>query len=192
TSHSPRRAASSPPVLPTARNFAEKPRSRSRPSRRSSPVQCDPITTKSAGRTPAPSSRTSTTSPASRYSRCRGTVTNPSARPNAVTEPEPLPIGNAASGGSEPGRSTRPTRTYSVRPRSLLTRIGRTATTVPGSSGGRPAIRRSTGATNSWNVNTADVGNPGRTATGTGRESSPLAPRAVLSEPARGASGLLL
>ena len=47
----------------------------------------------SAGRNPCPSRWTSATSPASRYSRCRGMMTKPSARLKVVTEPEPLPIG---------------------------------------------------------------------------------------------------
>ena len=87
----------------------------------------------------------------------------PSAALNAVTEPEPLPIGYAASPDSP---RTRPTSRYSVRPRSEFTRIGITASTVRRSSSARPAYARITGATNSWNVNTAEVGNPGRITTG--------------------------
>src|SRR5439155_5698167 len=65
--------------------------------------------------------------------------------------------------------STRPTRRYSVRPRSELTRMGKRARTIWEGSAGRPANRRMTGATNSGNVKIADVGKPGRMTTGTGR-----------------------
>ena len=72
---------------------------------------------------------------------------NPSARPNAVTEPEPFPIGIATSDALVCG--TRPTRTYSVRPRSEFTRAGIVAATVDLTAGGRPASDKSTGAMNS-------------------------------------------
>src|SRR3712207_5694675 len=99
-------------------------------------------------------------------------TTNPSARLNADTEPDPLPIGYAAS-PRRPG--TRFTSTYSVRPRSLLNRAGSSAATVAAASGLRPPRRRTQGATNSWNVKIAEVGNPGRIATGVG----PTAPRQI-------------
>src|SRR5215470_13779034 len=87
----------------------------------------------------------------------------PSAPLNAVTEPDPLPIGYAAR---PPAPRTRPTSRYSVRPRSEFTRIGSIADTVCRRSRGTPAYARITGATNSWNVKIADVGNPGRMTTG--------------------------
>ena len=57
--------------------------------------------------------------------------------------------------------------TYSVRPRSDAVRTGSTASTTSARAGGSPAMARSTGATNSWNVKMAEVGKPGSTATGT-------------------------
>src|SRR5258708_4269895 len=94
-------------------------------------------------------------------------MTKPWARLNVVTEPEPLPIGYAVKLGES--SLTRPTRRYSVRPRSDVTLKGIRACTMEADSGGRPARRRITGATNSRKVKMADVGNPGSTTTGTGR-----------------------
>src|SRR5262245_9744673 len=106
-------------------------------------MQWLPMTTKSAGLTAESSSWTSTVSPASKYSRCRGITTKPSARLNAVTDPEPLPRGKAdkvaeslrdASSRCGATRlhddSTSDTNKYSVRPRSELTRMGSTAEIV--------------------------------------------------------------
>src|SRR5215468_2438963 len=96
-------------------------------------------------------------------------VTNPSARLNAVTDPDPFPIGYAAR---PRGPSTRLISRYSVLPRSEFTRTGIRAVAVVVVSAGRPPSRRITGATNSWNVKMADVGKPGRITTGTGRRSA--------------------
>src|SRR5215470_13372587 len=66
-------------------------------------------------------------------------VMKPSAPLNAVTEPDPLPIGYAAR---PPAPRTRPTSRYSVRPRSEFTRIGSIADTVCRRSRGTPAYAR--------------------------------------------------
>src|SRR5206468_859649 len=58
--------------------------------------------------------------------------------------------------------ATRPTRRYSVRPRSELTRIGSRADTTVAVSSRRPANRRIIGATNSRKVKIAEVGKPGK------------------------------
>ena len=92
-SHSPRFAAASPPVLPTLSSLVAMPRSRRRPTSRSSPTQWLPITTRSAGSVRRPISRTSTAVPASTSSTSAGTVTNPSAWAKLVTAPDPLPSG---------------------------------------------------------------------------------------------------
>ncbi len=63
-------------------------------------------------------------------------------------------------------KRTRPTRRYSVRPISLFTFTASRAGTTARASADRPASRRNTGATNSWNVKMAEVGNPGNTTTG--------------------------
>ena len=52
-----------------------------------------------------------------------------------------------------------------MRPISLLTFTASLAGTAVRSSAPRPASSRMTGATNSWNVKMADVGNPGSTTT---------------------------
>ena len=104
-----------------------------------------------------------TSAPSSTYSVVAGIRMKPSARPNAVTLPEPAPSGYAAS-PSLP--STRSTSEYSARPETEVILIGATAFTARIASSGTPERRRNRGATNSWNVKTADVGNPGRTTTG--------------------------
>ena len=87
----------------------------------------------------------------------------PSAWENEVTAPEPLPIGNA-TGPCSPGTSA--TSTNSWRPISEAIRIGTVAVTVFTACGGKAARARITGATNSWKVKIAEVGNPGSTAIG--------------------------
>jgi hypothetical protein len=82
---------------------------------------------------------------------------------NAVTEPEPLAVGNATV---SPSRSTRDTITNSVRPSSEGRRTGTVASTRVSPRSGRPAMRRRSGATMSWKVNIAEVGKPGSTTTG--------------------------
>ncbi len=56
--------------------------------------------------------------------------------------------------------------TNSARPGSEAMRTGTFAATCASARGGRPASRRSTGTIMSWNVNIAEVGNPGRMITG--------------------------
>ena len=107
--------------------------------------------------------------PAWTISSCRPMVAKPSARLKVVTLPEPCPIGYAASDvpAVHPRSvvSTNPTSRYSVRPISLLTLTASLAGTTVRSSEPRPASRRITGATNSWNVKIAEVGKPGSTTT---------------------------
>ena len=130
----------------------------------SSPAQWLPAISKSAASMPLPSSVTSTAAPSSAISVLRGRRTNPSARLKAVTEPLPLPMGQALS--SPAPSSPSPTSRYSSRPRSERVCIARRALRVSRRCGGRPAMSRSSGATNSWKVKTAEVGKPGKITTG--------------------------
>ncbi|GMA79552.1 hypothetical protein GCM10025880_59690 [Methylorubrum aminovorans] len=129
---------------------------------RSSPMQWLPMRVRSGGRTPAPRRTTETVSPASIPERAAGTAKKPSAWEKAVTEPEPFGSGRA-TGPSCP--LAREAITNSVRPSSEASRCGRRAGTASSSRGGSPASARTSGTTNSWNVNIAEVGKPGSTTT---------------------------
>ncbi len=79
----------------------------------------------------------------------------------------PRALGDRIGGERAVGaRATSDTIRNSVRPRSEATRIGSVASIRSTVSDGRPAKARITGATNSWKVKIAEVGNPGRTTIG--------------------------
>src|SRR5215467_8392483 len=98
-SHSPRLLAASPPVLPTLSALTDIPSDCSRSISTSSPTQWLPIITRSARCAP-PINCTSTGVPAGTLSTCWPIVMNPSTWLKAVTAPEPLELGYAASGPS--------------------------------------------------------------------------------------------
>ena len=82
-------------------------------------------------------------------------------------------LAHRVGGQAVAGCATRLTSRYSVRPRSLLTRTGIRAVRVSRRLGRGPPRCRITGATNSWNVKIAEVGKPGRIATGRRRHAHP-------------------